>query len=64
MNEGDNLGKLSNCTLNNITINKVGIGVANKHAIWIASNANGGFILNNSKITDIQNDSKSFTITK
>ena len=64
VNEGDKLGKLSNCKLNSISINKVGLGVAEKHAVWIATNATGSFTLKDSKITDIKNESKTFTIEK
>jgi hypothetical protein len=54
---------LSNAVFRNVNISKSGIGAEGKHALWIDSNARGSVIIEKSKISDINNESKNFTVT-
>ena len=61
-NEGTQMGMLSNTTLKNIKISAYGIGVKGKHGLWIARDARGSLTLTKSDISDISNESVSFTM--
>ncbi len=61
-NTDDKIGVLSNTTLTNIKILKYGIGVKGKHGLWIDDSTHGSLTLTQSHISDMKNDSKTFTI--
>ncbi|MDB5256947.1 MAG: parallel beta-helix repeat [Chitinophagaceae bacterium] len=55
--------ELTNAVFKNVTITKSGIGATDKHALWIDNTARGSVTIEQSKITDVKNESKNFTVT-
>jgi hypothetical protein len=61
----DNKGpELTNAVFQNVTIAKSGIGATDKHALWIDNTGRGSVTIEQSKITDIKNESKNFVVTQ
>jgi hypothetical protein len=56
-------GTLSDCRLENVMIPNSGIGAPGRAALWIRDDVAGSLTIAKSKIADIKNDSKSFTIS-
>jgi len=63
-NVQDEIGVLSNTSLENITVLNYGIGVKDKHALFISSGAQGSLTIKNSAIPEIKNESDSFKIVQ
>jgi hypothetical protein len=65
-NEGDKIGTLSNTTLDHIKIFGYGIGIADRHALFIAAGAHGGLTIAASPFAsaNVDNESADFTITR
>lgn len=61
-NADGKMGVLSNAVLKNIKIGSYGLGVKDKHGLWIANDAHGSLILTKSNIADMENESKNFVI--
>jgi hypothetical protein len=61
-NEPGKIGVLSDAILQNVTISNNGIGAQGKHGLFISSGAHGSLVTKNSNISDIKNESESFTI--
>jgi hypothetical protein len=57
-------GTLSNARLENVNIPDYGIGAIGRHGLWVREDAGGSLIIVNSKISDLQNSSSTFTIVK
>jgi hypothetical protein len=57
-------GTLSNAHLENVNIPDYGIGTNGRHGLWVREDAGGSLTIVNSKISDIQNSSSTFTIVK
>jgi hypothetical protein len=60
-NENDKIGFLSNTTLQNVSISNFGIGVKDKHGLFINSSAHGSLTIKKSDIPEIKNESENFT---
>ena len=63
-NVDDQIGVLTNATLQNVTISNYGIGTRGKHALFICDSAQGSLTIKNSAIPEMQNGSQTFTIEK
>lgn len=63
-NADGKIGVLANSALDNVHVSNYGIGVKNKHGLFISNAAHGSLALANSKIGGIQNESVYFSITK
>ncbi len=55
-------GTLSNTRLENVNITNWGLGTTARHSLWVRDDASGSLTIVRSKIADIQNTSKNFTI--
>ena len=54
--------RLSRARLSRVNIQGVGLGVANRHALWVQKDARGILSIARSKITDVANESADFSI--
>jgi Pectate lyase superfamily protein len=63
-NETGKMAVLSKAILQNVTITNYGIGVRDKHGLFISSDAHGSLGINKSNISDIKNDSEDFSIVQ
>ena len=55
-------GVLTNSSIQNLTVSNYGIGIKDKHGVYIAKEAHGGVTVQNSAIIEIDNESADFTI--
>ncbi|HEV2483584.1 MAG TPA: glycosyl hydrolase family 28-related protein [Puia sp.] len=61
-NQGDKTGILSNAVLDHVSIGRYGLGVGERHALYIAPGAHGNLTIVASSITDVDNTSTDLTI--
>jgi Pectate lyase superfamily protein len=61
-NQGDNVGVLSNALLDHITVSGYGVGVGERHALFIGPEAHGSLTITSSSFADVDNASAGFTI--
>ena len=55
-------GTLTNATIANVEILSYGIGVNERHGLWIRNDVHGNMVISNSTIIEIKNSSAQFTI--
>lgn len=63
-NENDKIGFLSNTILQNVSISNFGIGVKDRHGLFINSSAHGSLTIKKSDIPNIKNESENFTLVR
>jgi len=63
-NEGDEIGLLSNATLQNVIIAGYGRGARGKHGLFVSPGAHGSLTIKKSAIPGIKNESATFTVTR
>jgi hypothetical protein len=61
-NEPDKVGILSSVMLTNVNVLNYGVGILGKHALFISNGAHGSLTVEKSKISDIRNESDTFSI--
>ena len=62
--QGDNKGVLSNAVLDHVSIDRYGLGVGERHALYIAPGAHGNLKIVASSLTDVDNTSIDLTISR
>jgi hypothetical protein len=63
-NTDGKIGTLSHAVLQNVKITTYGIAVKGAHGLFISGEAHGALAIGGSEISDIRNDSGSFTISR
>jgi hypothetical protein len=58
------IGVLSDAILQNVNISNYGIGVKDKHGLFISGDAHGSLVIKNSNISEIKNESGNFSIVQ
>ena len=57
-----NIGTLTNAVMSNVNIHNYGVGVSDRHGLWIKSGAKGSLTVSNSAIGDTLNNSDAFNL--
>ena len=63
-NTEGNIGALTDAVLQNVKITTYGIAVKGKHGLFISGEAHGALAIRGSEISDMRNESGSFTISR
>jgi Pectate lyase superfamily protein len=63
-NTDGNIGALTDAIMQNVKISTYGIAVKGKHGLFISGEAHGALAIRESDISDIRNESGSFTISR
>lgn len=55
-------GTLTNATIEQLRVSRVGVGTPSRHGLWVRSDAQGELVLAHAELPDVRNDSSRFVV--